>query len=76
MRIKKPKLFILSGKFEVAIVIQADSKDEALAYSQDCFASHVVVDTTGSDGIAVIQNRPIKIRKPRRFNPDVQSKGD
>ena len=70
MRTRKPKFFLLSGKFEIAVVIKADSKDEAIAYSQDAFARHVVVDTVGYDGMIVVANKPIKLRKPRRVNPD------
>ena len=59
---KKIKLFELVGKFEIGIVIPADTKAEAVAYANDNFAELVLVDTNELNNVALKHKRMVKVK--------------
>lgn len=67
MRNSKPKLFLLTGRFDISIVIQAEDKEEALAFSKEEFPSLVSVDTSGLVGVQLTSKTVLKLKSPKRF---------
>lgn len=72
MRIKKPKLFVISGKFSIDVCVKADSKEEALAWSQQEFSNFIVVNPDNNDSIFNVRKVLLKLKKPKRLSVSVE----
>jgi pyrroline-5-carboxylate reductase len=68
MRIKKPKLFSITSKVMVDMIIVADSKEEALAWSQQELPYFIVVNPNNNE--AIIQNNIVILstKKPKKHS--------
>jgi hypothetical protein len=68
MRIKKPKLFSIQSKVLVDMTILADSKEEALAWSQQELSNFIVVNPNNNE--AILQNNIVILstKKPKKHS--------
>lgn len=68
MRIKKPKLFSITSKVVVDMIIVADSKEEALAWSQQELPNFIVVNPNNNE--AIIHNTIVILstKKPKKHS--------
>jgi hypothetical protein len=71
MKTKKPKHFLISGRYDISLVIEADSKNEALAFTNEEFNNLIKLDTDGLVGLGPYKIHTIKLKKPKRFKDKV-----
>jgi hypothetical protein len=66
---KKVKLFNVVGKFEIGIVIPADTKAEAVAYAQDNFPDLVLVDANDYNQVVLSRKSMLKFKVKKYAEP-------
>jgi hypothetical protein len=68
---KKVKLFNVVGKFEIGIVIPADTKAEAVAYANDNFAELVIVDANDYNQVVLSHKSMLKV-KVKKYTEEIE----
>lgn len=66
---KKVKLFNVVGKFEIGIVIPADTKAEAVEYAKDNLSDLILVDTNEYNQIVLSHKSMLKFKVKRYAEP-------
>jgi hypothetical protein len=68
MRTKKPKLFTIQSKVLVDMTIVADSKEEALVWSQQELPSFIVVNPNNNEAIVHDTIVILSTKKPKKHS--------
>ena len=68
----KQKLFQITGTFLVEVIIVADSKDEAIAWSNEQFTDYLVVNPDNNPFLLNSKKVLIKLKKPKKYSVSFQ----
>jgi hypothetical protein len=68
----KQKLFQITGTFLVELIIVADSKDEAIAWSNEQFTDYVVVNPDNNHFVLNSKKVLLKLKKPKKLSLAVE----
>jgi hypothetical protein len=63
-------MYEIKAKVEFVVIIEADTKEEAVAWSNEVLPDIIIIDETYADRI-LLQSKEVKVGKPKKVKEQV-----